>query len=228
MRSIVLGTALALMATSAHAAFVINGGSSVNLPGGTDNPASGNDAYNPDLMANPTGSTPPTPVTDFWTNDTDVITNATSLLWTGAPSTMTFTYLGFEAADQNQFQLQVTTGTSVLFDTNMTSSGQTQSLSTDDLGNLKFITNPGEANEATFDLTSENVALTYIGDNLDNQLGIQIGLNDLGSDGDFDDMVLTNVVPLPGAALLFMSGLAAVGVGARRVRKTATASTSAG
>jgi hypothetical protein len=72
-------------------------------------------------------------------------------------------------------------------------------------------------------LTADNVALGFAGGTENGPQGdvLQIGLNDpfFDADADYDDMRLAaQVVPLPGAAVLFLSGLVGVGAATRRMR----------
>ena len=241
MRSIVLGTALALMATSAHAAFTIDPADTSPtkaLPSGSNN-----SSYNPNFQVNGGDATP-----DAWSQGDNVYVGVDDVTASGGPSLpIRLEYLGFEAGDTN------TVG--VLFDTTGGSTSLTPIFATTDV-TVDGIFIPGSASGDTFvdgsvlnvanfnsgdlifrtfsngseqdtSLDSSNVALGFAGGAtaLTGDV-LQIGLNDpfFTGDADFDDIRLAAaVVPLPAAVWMFGAGLAAVsGAAYRRRRAGAT------
>jgi hypothetical protein len=205
MRSIVLGTALALMATSAHAAFSISG-DPLTLPGTVP-------SEEPYGLTDPSGG--PGALDPLAPGDT-VLNNFTINAPTDSTIPIRLTYLGFEAANTNV----TLDGTTVIFSTASSAIGETFDLT---LGELKT--------DVQFDTSgttgalpdtiegSDRIAAAVIPDHV-----LQIRLGDDFGDGDFDDMAIqAAVVPLPAAVWMFGAGLAAVsGAAYRRRRAGAT------
>ena len=196
MRSIVLGTALALMATSAHAAFVIDGTDFVlqsnyglTQPpgaGGLDPLSSGDTVQQNFTITAPTDDTLP----------------------------VELTYLGFEAGATNDFEFIV--GGSTIFSTASSTLGETARVT---LGEFKNDVQFDSTTGATSQIEGSNrVVGSVLGDIL------QVRFGDDTGDLDFDDMALSaQVVPLPAAVWMFGAGLAAVsGAAYRRRRAGAT------
>ena len=200
MRSIILGTVLAVMATSAHAAFSISG-DAVVLPDGTG----GTGVYG---LTGPNGG--PGSLDPLSPNDT-VFNNFTI----DAPTTSTLpiklTYLGFEAGNTN---LTLENGT-VIFSTATSSIGDTYDLTLGELKtDIQFDTSGSTSALPSTIEDSERIAAAVTGDLLQIRLGDDFG------DSDFDDMALSAaVVPLPAAVWMFGAGLAAVGGAAYRRRR---------
>ena len=217
MRSIVLGTALALMATSAHAAFTISGGTSFQL--GVDGAP-----YNPDLNAE-TGNAS---ALEAWTNNSTTVKRGATVDIT-PPTTLPvkLTYLGFEAGFTNAVTLQASVAGEEIFRTDQTPSGtpfiDVSVLNSGNFSDLEFRVDDnsdsdGLFNNGTFSLNSNNAVAVGFADMAGDVL--QVGFNDTGTDADFDDLVFqAAVVPLPAAVWMFGAGLAAVGGSAYRRRR---------
>lgn len=102
-----------------------------------------------------------------------------------------------------------------IFNTEDSNPRDTASIDASDFGSLELV----DENNASFSLTSTRVAANLDG----GPLTIQYGFDDTGAneDGDWDDLRFAVTTPLPGAAVLFLSGLAGVGYASRRLRHRA-------
>ena len=185
MRSIVLGTALALMATSAHAAFTISG---------TDFTLQ-NDY---ELTSPPPGAGLLDPLSpgDIVKRDFTITAPTDDTL------PVKLTYLGFEAGATNDLEFIV--GGTTIFSTATSAIGDTATVT---LGQF--------TSDVQFDSTTGANSLIensnrIVGAVLNHTLQVRFG--DGTGDFDYDDMAIAAaVVPLPAAVWMFGAGLAAVG-----------------
>jgi|GEM_PF-2468062 len=206
----IAGSLLAMtLATSANAASLsIVGGSNFNL----------NNKFS---LATNTGLAIGTTVKYF---DSSTDGSSTGLFLAGAPTDVTFEYLGSEAGNQNRAVEYEGTNTALFSNHGGSSVGESKTIGFVNNGALQFWFQTGSSLAKNAGSIADGLVMAFYQESATSVIAL---FGDAGGDQDYDDMAMrisVTAVPLPAALPLYGAGLAVLGfVGWRRKQKLATA-----